>query len=402
MRRVGDLLRARLTPLILAAVDGGPGTPLPGPRALSLALGLDMATASRVLRALRSADAAALVHGLPSPRGLSLVVDAAGRHGVDDRLCSAAAEAVGELARLIGLFPGGRKALLSAIAGWVPSIRQRGEQDIKQASYQAYAHLLGIEIEANIRSDVIFPSATTGHADVANIVHYVNLSRLRNSHPISVYSTSLVTSASAYETLEGDRITRPEDVLLKDFCTEPVSALDVVNEDDQRLWVVIDGSTPAVNARMSVAGALVGRAAMPMDSESGTISTMVNRFPSRLLVWDTFIHEEIFSGIDPMLTPRYFGMTVPWKHPTHPHFGVDQVDMAVSLQRLGFGLQRIGLSEREGNIDLSDNVELLRAVFDRLGADPDRFVAYRHVAHHPMPWVSLERLIRWRSASSGG
>jgi hypothetical protein len=400
VRRVGDLLRARLTPLTLAAADGGGANgsagaaALPGPRALSLALGLDMATSSRVMRALRTSDAAALVHGLPSPRGLSLVIEAARRNELDERLCAGAEEAVGELAQLIRMFPGGRKAMMAAISGWVPAVRQRDEQDIKQASFQSYAHLLGIEIETIIKAHIIFPSEKDGYADFVFLQYFVNLARLRTSHPIAIFSAELRGPRSSdYLTLDGRPVRRAEDALLDQFCTEPTSALDLLNEEDRRLWVVLNGQTPAVNAKMSLAVATLARAGMPARAhagESGTTSTIVHRFPSKLLLWDTFIHRDLFPGVVPTFTPRYWGMQVPWKDPSHPNYEVDQVDLTAPVQALGPGTSRTGLPEAPCYSDL------LLEVFRRLGVAAEDFTGHRCAIPYAVPFVSLERLIMLR------
>src|SRR5690606_26327898 len=132
------------------------------------------------------------------------------------------------------------------------------------------------------KAHIILPSEKDGYGDFVFLQYFVDVGRLRTSHPLAIFSAELRGPRSSdYLTLDREPIRHAEDVLIESFCTEPTSALDLVNEEDRRLWIILNGQTPPVNAKMSFAIAALARGGIPVRAhgeETGTTSTVVHRF----------------------------------------------------------------------------------------------------------------------------
>lgn len=99
------------------------------------------------------------------------------------------------------------------------------------------------------------------------------------------------------------------------------------------------------------------------------------RTPARTLVYDHFVHRDLFPGV----TERelcVFGEL----HSPATYAASDRLPAGERVQRLGYGLTRARCP------DLPGHAKVLASLFERLGWDPDAFEHHRvRMAYPPMP-----------------
>lgn len=96
-------------------MDSIPGAPL-GPTPLSRRLGINRVIASRLQNALACEDAYEVLHRVPGPESLRVVMQAAGRLGVRDDILEDANQAIEDFSQLIRADFGTRGVLNAAIS----------------------------------------------------------------------------------------------------------------------------------------------------------------------------------------------------------------------------------------------------------------------------------------------
>src|SRR5262245_14642128 len=154
INRIGETLRARLA-RILEQVPGADA----GPQRLAAELKLDKVLASRLLKAVRSADAMSVIHRAPGPEPLRRVIRASVRHGVKAGDISAAQQAVDEFEELIRADVGDRSSLEAILSSWVPEARRAFELRRKQATFRAISQLKGMQADVFSETAIFWPSS---------------------------------------------------------------------------------------------------------------------------------------------------------------------------------------------------------------------------------------------------
>ena len=382
---LGQALHVSLSSLVSAA-----GSPSPRPTEFARGWGVDQTLAIRVCAALRSHDPLAVIHGLPAPGGLRLLLAAARKKDVPEVRLGAFEQTIVGLEGLITRVGGKKSNLDTLIGGQLLEVRARSEHASKQKLNRGISDLLGLQAETSLVSYFVYPSDEGDTCDELAIYGVDKLRRLRSDLPILLGGRNLAhegtehTLSLARETLLRDEL--PTDgftTALQRFCTDPMPGIDVSLTNDQLLYTL-------------PAGADLGELSLffaSIDSEATTQfrtaeqraaeHRFVPRNPAKNMLLDVFVHREVWRGEEPTLViARSAAARAHDRESGH----VDLLDMIETVQPLGTGVNAVRTKL------LPRYMEMLESIHSRMGWDPDTFRLYRCHVKYPVVglWYSLE------------
>lgn len=390
-REVAEALRAVLAPIVQEAA--GPGA---RPATLARSLEIDRTLAARILRAVRSRDSLLVLQEIPSPHGLRIFLDAARQAGMSESLCDTAGETVRQFEHLIHEFPGGRSALDAAVAAWAPEMRERTEKSAKQAVFKSMSCLLGYHAETTASTVIIQPSASGERCDAISIMAKEGLRRIRSSMPITVCGRSFMqqdvadAQAPYVETIDGTRPHASEACLLEEFCSRPIPSLRVLEQQKLFLYT-LDESDPPVNVPVTIASAMIMRNAYARGRTAENHyewEEVVPRIPTRLLVMDILLRDDVYPGVAPEPRSRLYGLAKRPVKPDEDAFKLDQLDLTLPSEFLGNGRFDLRLEE------FPRYAEMVDSLFERTGWERRRFRAFRCRVQYPVPLVAITHWFR--------
>ena len=370
-----------------------------GASALARVLGLDRATAHRVLAlAARRDPVPEVLIEAPGPEAMQQFARALGRKRGEVGVDVAALEgAVTQFRRALQELGGGSKSrLIRRIAATVPSddngdatsigvVRARREQELREQLFGIASELLGRH--THTRVDVMICRL---NPDDANLMDYAQIRgmighRARpQAQPVSVELLGKVTSAppdapNPLLTLDGKPV---EDTLtgtlLRPFTTHPLPVV-LSRGVGERVRNVVD---PTYTAQGHAVDIVVGyqrpRACQhPAFDPVPTLEVgALIREPTRWLILDTWLHRDMNAGQVPSLETYLWSPTLGTSLADH---WLDRLPSPPPLLRvLGRGL------DRAASPAWQKQAELTKAAFERLGWNPNDFVGYRAEIAYPM------------------
>ena len=350
-----------------------------GPQRLATEMGLDKAFTSRLLRAARHSHPGGTLHHLPGPAPLRRFLRNARRSGVTQPTLVLAENAVGEFARLLEEVMGDRGALAAVLAAWIPEARREFFARRKQAAFRAMSELRGAACDA-VTASVFLSPGSSGRIDVLWLEGLWGLRKLRPG--VAVKLTSRRLSGEAHErrptTLEGEPLADAARGYLTEFTTLEPDALTVRVAGDRVDYLIkSDEYGPRSSADLVWAETLVDEMPLQPPTNRQAYAFADVCVPSRTLVFDAFLHEELLGTGEPELAiyDTSFAGAV---DPNDPSRACDLVDHAEKLELLGHGLNGIELDA------LPAYGELLQYVHRVSGSDPARFHGYRAQVQYPL------------------
>jgi hypothetical protein len=383
LRQVGGSLRVALRDLLAESRDMGPS-------ACARRFGVHVVLMSRVLRAISLDDELHVLYAMPSVDGLQRVVAGAKSAMVDPLAIEKATLAINRLGDALRDYPGGRQAMLSALANWSDHARHDREATSKYQMHQAVAHMIGMEVEVNALIDMRVPDPTNTFDLIALFGRLHRLRRLRNTHPMSVhYCRASPSDMSAVGQFRLDRTRLADnglDMFLPDYCSMPVDRIRVMTREPGRVEFVLPADEPMLQQEVSLAWGTLWQTP-PSDPSGNELGKDVMHFrtPSRRAVWDSLIHKSIDDGHKPLLVGRVNGPSPMDYSPDDPRFEINRLDMELEAVCVGEGVECLTLA------GVPDYVEMLKDGLRELGFPPEEFVAYRCAVNYPPPFVTIER-----------
>ncbi len=384
---VGASLRTALEEVVLSLFG-----PSPRPTHLINQLGLDKSLAGRIIQTLRSSDPLGALSRCPSPVGLELFLNAAARAGAQEESIERLRGAVGELDQLLGQFPRGRAGLEAAISGWKPQVREQGERTARHAAFNAMSFILGYQSDVTLGCTFLKPSADGESVDASFLSGQFGLRRLRAGEPLSIFGMRYYPLAENSEfnpnptTLDGQDL-ETASCLLEEFCRPGVPRIDVVKTNNQRLFV-LPADQPPLNEPISM---VIGhrtqnsweRYRSPERHEEWL--TMLPRCPTRVYINDCFIRDDVYVGVEPVVTTHIVGVSPLPARERGPSFPLDEVHLAKEAGWVRNDIANIGTGE------IPRHPDIISTAFQMLGEDPRRYRVHRLRMMHPVSGIVATR-----------
>ena len=384
---VASALREGLAPLV-HDLAGAPARPV----RLQQGIGLDKTLASRLVQAVRAPGDAEFLHALPSPAGLRIVLQRAAGHA-DERLLAPLEAAVLRFEALLDGLPGGRQALHARIGDASRTLRDRREQEARQASFKAVSFLFGHFCETVTTALFMRPAAEPGWVDAIEVHRRIGLQRISASAqmPLLSVQAGLVPADAATMLPLGaaEPSERPADYLYG-AGAEAVLPLLQLQRDGRARVFVLGGGDVALPPRITTAWAVRRAQRLAPEAAHLLLRNYMLHTPCRTVVRDLFLAPGLWPDAWPQ--PGFFipgpsgtpPVDVP---PGEPH--VRRLDLAVRVEQLPAG--------RDGFLleDAADHADTLEAVLARAGAAGTAWRGWRCRIAYPVPLVEMQLALRF-------
>jgi hypothetical protein len=366
--------------------------PAARPSRLVQRLGIDKSLASRLVRAVGYASPYQLIHHVPSPTGLRILLDAAREHEAPPSTCDDLERAVDRFQLLIDQLPSGRRSLDTAISGSVAEVRDRAERNAKQAVFRGMSHLLGFQAESMTSALILMPSSTGDTVDGIELALRSGVRRLRPSTPIALFSVVLDSATPSehrtrLETLDGESGARdPSRYLIPDFTSQPEPGLELFEIDSHLVFALADDAS-SVDRPVDLASGLAIRNGWRRYRGAGyeeDSRTYLLHYPCKRLIRDLYLRDDLYVGSLPSIRLEFPSPTgVAGSRPTGAVARLNTLDVSAPIEQLGVGLARVE-SPR-----VPAHGEMIRSVFARQGLDPGRYRGYRTEIVYPVPMITM-------------
>lgn len=379
VRHIGGELRNDLGRVVLEL-----GGPSPRLRELGRRTALDKTLLGRVMKTAKAQDPFDALDGIPSPQGLRMFVDAAAGKGVSGSSLERLVLTIDRFESLLREF-GSRAEFDTALAGWSPASRERHERAARQSAFKASSFLTGCQADAIVGAHIVQPSADGETCDVIMVRGRYGLRRLREGVPLLIFGTRLYPPGDGtIQTIDGAPETSDHGaLLLRDYCSTPIPSMRWLERGRDRL-LVLERDEPGVNEPVTVCIGVLGRGLWRRyrdDEASEERHTGIARMPTRMLIEDVILHEDVYPGVEPIVETRLHGLSSPQTRETGELADLDRVDLAVETSLLG--MDELATGEAPGY------PEMIREVMDRAGWEMERFRVFRQRILYPVPFVSL-------------
>jgi hypothetical protein len=325
---------------------------------------------------------------VPGPGGVRIFLNAAAGQGVPSRLTESAAKAVEEFDRLIQIHAGDRASLEMMMSGYARRGRKQGDLTHRRAAFRANSYLWGVQAKTHLKADFLHPSGSSGQFDIGSIRGFVGFRWIRANVPW-VIARARCTDDDG--TLRRSFVREPLDPadeltegaanvpLLRGFCTKPLPVFRRVDgphgfvEDE-----LIEGPVGNTAAITCIIGEVARNVASYYRDERnhyGDLSARM-RTPCEVLLFDQFVHEDMFGLISPDLLV-YSDLDRAFEVP-RPQRERDRLPTWEMVEYLGKGPSVIHTP------DVPRYAEMARYVFAQLGWDGERFDVYRIRIQYPI------------------
>ncbi|MCC6322232.1 MAG: hypothetical protein IT438_12435 [Phycisphaerales bacterium] len=394
---VGTNIRAALEELVL-----GMAGPTPRPGQLIVRTGLDKSLAGRVMQTARTPQPLSVLLKSPAPAGLGIFVRAAQTSGASAESITRMQQAIADFERLLSRFPRGRSGLEAAISGWMPESREQGERAARQSVFNAMSFLFGHQTEAALGCAILRPNPDGRTLDITLVNGQIGLRRLREGEAMTVfgirsYPLGEAGAASPFHTTLDGRSIEDASCVLDEFCVPRAPELKLVRSNEQRLFVLPAG-TPDLNEPITIISAHThasGWQRFASAERREEWHTMMVRRPTKLLINDTFIHEDIYPGVEPHITTHMVGMTMLPARDRGPGFPLDEVRLQVNAGWIGGDLRNLGTG------DIPRHADIVASVFSRIGEDPRKYRVHRLRMDYPVSGMAATRWFKLPEAPRG-
>jgi hypothetical protein len=378
--RIG-LVGQRLAETFRIVIDALPGGPY-RPQDLARALAIKKDLSSRVLRASRNKDPVAVVHMMPGPAPLRQLLRAAKEKGLDLEIVRDAEEAVRQFDLLIHHEAGNRTSLDAIITTCLPDAREKFELFNKQAVYRGMAQLKGVVADVTLNTGLLHPAQDDEGLDGVWILGSIGLRRIRPTAVVHYCSHRLPEGASDIHplTLDRDEVTGLHGLLLDQFCSRPLPALDA-HERGSTVHYTLGGNAVGPPSAVDLFFAELTPHCMPRyrdvnnPKRHGPASEVTT--PTKTLIYDLLIHEEVYPGPDPelLIYDTAVNGVADMNDVTRE---IDRLDLKEAIEPLGMGTAVFRTAE------VGNYVEMLRHVCAKLGWDEREFRGYRCRVQYPV------------------
>lgn len=390
LAQVGTNLRQSLGDVIEAL----PGAPL-GPASLARTIGVDKVLASRVLRTIRDENPLAVLHYSPGPDPLRRVLRAAGRREVPSALIAAAEAAVEGFGSVIRREAGDRSTLGTMLSDWIPEVREEFELRRRQSAFRAMSELKGVASNTYFATVFLHPSDDGAHMDVVWVFGLLGLQRLRPRAAVKLSSRRFAKDEPPRlpRTLDGALIEGMNGLRLDEFCSQPPVELNVVRAGEVVHYTLAEnGFGPRSTSDLIFTEVNLREMTryIPADEARKRYVFAEVSPPSKLLLFDTLLHQDLATDPDPSLhiyDTAFEGVA----DINDAARDIDRMDSRETVQHMGRGISRLAAPE------FPQYKRLLQTVFEKLHWNSDEFRTYRCRIDYPL--YGSQVALAWDSAA---
>lgn len=366
----------------------------PRPYRLTQGLGLDKSLASRLVQAVRTETDLDLLHHVPSPTGLRILLERATPQP-GDPLRRPLESAIQAFEELLDSLPGGRQALDALMGETSGTIRERREQIARQAAFKSQSFLFGHFCETLTTALVLRPSETPGRVDAIEVHRRIGLQRLLPSMTVPLLSVG----TGADDGGDGPRLLplRPgaSGTAIDDYLVPPLppglaGRIEVVRDGPLTTFVFPPGDAALIPTRLTTAWRIVR--ALPLEPLQAwqTLRNYMLHTPCRTLVRDLYLADGLWPDAMPQVDfylPGPSGTPVVTVEPGRPH--LRRLNLTARIEQLPPGLPGLAL---EG---VADQEPVLCRALDAARIDPAGLRGWRCTMGYPLPLVEMLLSLRF-------
>ena len=353
------------------------------------AIAIDKSLASVLVRAAGAPTNRELLHLVPSPTGLRILLERT--RGIASPTATARLKTATEsFRRLLEATPGGRAALDARLAGRARATGSRRENISRQATFKSMSFLLGYYCDTLSSTLIVVPSDDGKVVDGIEIVRRLGLRRMKPGATIPLFSFEPWPDDTEIGEGRLDPITpdaagpTPANLLLAEYCPHPMPEVAVVREAASTK-VILPGADHDEGA-MDFAWAFHLRNGGPLDP--GAPVTVLHGYyvsmPIRRVVRDVYLAEGIYPGATPFVSWALPG-TPHHEHPPGEGEGryYAQVDLEAEFVPVD------GARRTYAVPGVPDQDRLVRDVLERSGHARTGFRRWRCALNYPVPLLDM-------------
>ncbi len=383
---------AQLRGALASILDALPGHVARG-HEVSKALGVHKKLGWQIANLVYEPDLFAAGQHVPGRESLNTFLAAAARQDVSARLIRSAGEAIQAFDTLIEVHAGDRESLEMLLAGHASAAAAKTHLAQRKAWFNSGSFIWGVQARTQLQTFLLHPAARPDWFDLAVVYGFAGFRRVRPNvtWPLAI-SKRIADDATEVdqprrEPLRLDDGAGADDnlaglPLLRRFCSTPTPEIRRTTiAGGYQLDEIVAGPTGERGALDCLAGEVhrnCGECYRSAHDWIWGVSKCV-RTPSRLLILDQLIHEDVFDSLDLKLH-IYRDLDHGGPRPPLPQRRADRIPVFESVEDLGHGLAGLRTPH------IQRYVELIREVLASLGWDPTRFHVFRvQIEYPPVP-----------------
>ncbi len=374
---------------LLQHLPGAPDTPTQ----VAETLNLNRALAHRLLTAVRHKDPLATAHAIPGPDPLVRVIQAMRRRGAPADLLHDSRNAVAAFRKLIKTHGRDRSGLDALITASLPAARAGFESVAKQSMYRGARQLKGVAADVQVFTAVLHPGHSGVRHDVVKLRAYLGLQLVRPGARLKLGTRTIVSPPIHQEpnpprTLDGAPVEDLRGVLLSPFCSGPPLELQVRRSGDNVDYMLDWGDAiGSGSARDVVIGEVRqdyfrrSRSAADTRTKTGFVEEI--SLPTRVLICDLILHEQVYPDVVPSLRVLELGI-LGGADVNDETREADVLDITERIDAMGRGVDAFRAAE------VPNYVELLNYVCGKMGWNAKHFRGYRARIEYPIFGTQLQ------------
>lgn len=301
---------AEATPAALVALQQALGAllaaaPDPITKAVHVerAFAIDHQTGWQIYQIVTSDNPLAAIGHVPGRTALHRVLKSAGRRRVPAEVIQRVQDCYDAFDALIHDHATDRSEFESMVRSLLPEEREKQFLAARQAIFKATSQLRGVAMDAMLPSRFLYPSANGTHIDCDALNVQLGLRRLHPAAKIGFGIMPVSGNAFRPETLERKEAQGPRDLLLPEFCSQPLPQLETVEiEGAVHHWVT--GNDIGLRSAIDLASAYHAGARWPLvrnETKQFLGVGEVIDVPAARLTFDVFVHQDLFRDTAPEL-----------------------------------------------------------------------------------------------------
>ena len=351
---------------------------------LQRALGLDKKLGWQVFRVIQAPSPMTAGFAIPSKTSTKRLGNAAIKRGANKDSADSLIEVVSRFEQFVKENTAGRAEFESIIADWAPEGRESVELANRREAFNAMSKLRGLACETSFYTVITHPSRDGESIDRVLLHGYLGVRRLSSS--AKMLAEYLYTDPSDDEgqerAIDGERINKPESILLKEFCSEPTPTIETQGcGPGQMIYWLRNEEIGARSSTNAVFGLRRTRL-MPRyrsDDRPSATHYISPATPTQRVVFDCVVHRDLLTDAEPSVLVHEAAANGPVASRADLiRREPDLLDWRPQIHRIGPGISRMQ------NRFIPRYNDMLARACDHMGWDPGAFMGYRIEVEYPV------------------